>query len=69
MIQPTKGKRTTKGKKPDRKKGRPHQKFGTSKLEADFARDFLDRLGLKAVIVGKAFYEGRITLEDFRKIC
>ncbi len=29
----------------------------------------LDRLGLKAVIVGKAFYEGRITLEDFRKIC
>lgn len=49
MIQPTKGKRKTTGKKPDRKKGRPRQKFGTSKLEADFARDFLDRLGLKFI--------------------
>jgi very-short-patch-repair endonuclease len=26
-----------------------HQKYGTSKLEEDFARDFLDKLGLKYV--------------------
>ena len=32
-----------------RKKGarRNHPKFGTSKLEIDFARDFLDKLGVK----------------------
>ncbi|MCR5003242.1 MAG: 1-(5-phosphoribosyl)-5-[(5-phosphoribosylamino)methylideneamino]imidazole-4-carboxamide isomerase [Bacteroidales bacterium] len=28
----------------------------------------LDKLGLKAVIVGKAFYEGRITIEDLKKL-
>jgi len=28
---------------------RSHPKFGTSKLEQDFARDFLDRLGLKYI--------------------
>lgn len=31
-----------------RKAGKPwHPKFGTSKLEMDFARDFLDKLGVK----------------------
>jgi len=36
-------------KKPNGKADVPHPKFGTSKLEQNFARDFLDRLGLDYV--------------------
>ena len=31
------------------KENRKHPEFGTSKLEQDFARDFLDRLGVKYI--------------------
>ena len=34
-------------KKSNGKADIPHPKYGTSKLEGDFARDFLDKLGLK----------------------
>lgn len=37
----------SKKKKTAVKKDRKHPKFGTSKLEEDFAKDFLDKLGVK----------------------
>lgn len=36
-------------RKPNGKLERQHPKFGTSKLEQDFARDFLDKLGIKYI--------------------
>ena len=48
MKQVTKRNKTVK-KKVVTKKQRKHPLFGTSKLEEDFARDFLDKLGLKYV--------------------
>lgn len=36
-------------RKPNGKLERQHPKFGTSKLEQDFARDFLDKLGVEYV--------------------
>jgi hypothetical protein len=46
-----------------------HQKYGTSKLEEDFARDFLDKLGLKYVYQYEAksigrFYDFAILLDE-----
>ena len=48
MKQVTKRNKTVK-KKVATKKQSKHPLFGTSKLEEDFARDFLDKLGLKYV--------------------
>ena len=42
-------KRTVSKAKPVKKAVRSHPKFGTSKLEEDFARDFLDKLGVKYI--------------------
>ena len=42
-------KRTVSKTKPVKKTVRSHPKFGTSKLEQDFARDFLDKLGAKYI--------------------
>ena len=46
-----------------------HQKYGTSKLEEDFARDFLDKLGIKYIYQFEAkdigrFYDFAIILND-----
>jgi very-short-patch-repair endonuclease len=55
-------KRTAPKVKTTKKAVRNHPKFGTSKLEQDFARDFLDKLGVKyqyqleAVSIGR-FYD------------
>lgn len=64
-------KKTTHRKKPNKQTGpksvprkavkqpkqkRQHPKFGTSKLEQDFAHDFLDRLGVDYVINKKTLY-------------
>jgi len=51
MMQPIK-KRIKEIPKPKKRVGvtkRPHHKFGTSKLEQDFARDFLDKLNIQYV--------------------
>jgi very-short-patch-repair endonuclease len=42
-------KRTVSKTKPVKKTVRSHPKFGTSKLEQDFARDFLDKLNVKYI--------------------
>lgn len=56
MKQPVKGGKKIKTKKssysdnPSQSRKRKHkQEYGTSKLECDFAHDFLDKLGLKYV--------------------
>ena len=49
MKQPIKKKPLTKKKAIKPKQKWHHPKFGTSKLEEDFARDFLDKLGVKFV--------------------
>lgn len=46
-----------------------HPKFGTSKLEEDFARDFLDKLGVKYIYQFEAkeigrFYDFAVVLGD-----
>ena len=71
MKQPVKRGKTVHGKKskakerlrkPNGKLERQHPKYGTSKLEDDFAREFLDKLGIKykrqfeAVDIGR-FYD------------
>lgn len=57
MRQPIKGKG---GKaRPKVKPKRRHAEYGTSKLEADFARDFLDRYGIKYIYQYKAEGLGR----------
>lgn len=49
-----------KNPKPKTKKGRQHKfNYGTSKLEADFARNFLDKLGLKYIYQYEAKDAGR----------
>ena len=63
-------KRTTPKAKTARGAVRPHhQKYGTSKLEEDFARDFLDKLGIKYIYQFEAkdigrFYDFAIILND-----
>lgn len=55
MKQPIKRKKPSSNKpivnkkKKSSKGVRGHQKFGTSKLELDFARDFLDKLGVRYI--------------------
>lgn len=62
-------KRTVPKVKTTKKAVRHHPKFGTSKLEEDFARDFLDKLGVKYVYQFEAkdigrFYDFAIILND-----
>ena len=70
MKQPTRNRKTSitiknKTKKSTAQKVKPtkravhHPKYGTSKLEEDFARDFLDKLGLKYVYQYEAKDIGR----------
>ncbi len=76
MPQPTRRGRTqtVKTKKPVKKvpRGkRPHPKYGTSKLEDRFAKEFLDRLGYKYIRQYEArdigrFYDFCILREDGR---
>lgn len=79
MRQPIKGSKVVKHvKKKNVVKGNPFhkgvqrkhkQEYGTSKLEQDFARDFLDKLGLKYVYQFEAksikrFFDFAITAEE-----
>ena len=60
MILPTpKGRDIPKKKKPKTKRVRRHPKYGTSKLEDDFAREFLDKLGVEYVYQFEAKDIGR----------
>lgn len=65
MVQPLKNKKFAAAqsvkKKTVRKKPakREHAEYGTSKLEEDFAKNFLDRLGIKYVYQFKAESIGR----------
>jgi hypothetical protein len=68
MKQVTKKGKTVK-KKVVAKKQRKHPLFGTSKLEEDFARDFLDKLGVKYIYqyfareIGR-YYDFAILLDE-----
>jgi hypothetical protein len=77
VKQPTRGKSKqvrTQRKKSARsntvkKRRRDSQEYGTSKLERDFARDFLDKLGLKYMYQFEAkeikrFYDFAVTVYD-----
>lgn len=55
----TNNKRTVKKANAVRRTVRRHPKYGTSKLEEDFARDFLDKLGVKYVYQFEASSIGR----------
>jgi very-short-patch-repair endonuclease len=62
-------KRTVSKSKTVKRTVRMHPKYGTSKLEEDFARDFLDRLGVKYVYQFEAkqigrFYDFAIFLDE-----
>lgn len=61
MKQPTKSKQLVKvfDKKPRGSYKRHHPKYGTSKLEEDFAREFLEKLGVKYIYQFKAEDIGR----------
>jgi very-short-patch-repair endonuclease len=52
-------KRTALKPKTTKKAVRSHPKYGTSKLEEDFARDFLDKLGVKYIYQFEAKDIGR----------
>lgn len=76
MKQPIKGKgKIKKKRKVEKKKSNPFkvrqhtQEYGTSQLERDFAREFLDKLGLKYVYQFEAknikrFYDFAVTVYD-----
>lgn len=66
MKQPIKGDKKPLKKKvlPKQQNKRNHPKYGTSKLEEDFARDFLDKLGVEYVYQFEAKDIGRFF--DFR---
>lgn len=49
MKQPTKGGGTIKRKKVSTHKKRKHHDYGTSKLEIYFAKEYLDKMGLKYI--------------------
>lgn len=72
MVQPVKKiiKKTNKVKKikvkPSKPQKRKHKEYGTSKLEEKFAKEFLDKLGVKYVYQFKAESIGRYF--DFRII-
>ena len=60
LVSKSKKKRTvSKAKKTTRRTVRVHPKFGTSKLEEDFAKDFLDKLGVKYIYQFEAKDIGR----------
>ena len=64
-----KTKKSTAQKVKPTKRAVHHPKYGTSKLEEDFARDFLDKLGLKYVYQFEAkdigrFYDFAILLDE-----
>ena len=54
-----KSKKSTAPKVKTTKRAVHHQKYGTSKLEEDFARDFLDKLGVKYIYQFEAKDIGR----------
>lgn len=58
-ITKNKKKRTVSKTRTVRKAVRVHPKYGTSKLEEDFARDFLDKLGVKYIYQFEAKDIGR----------
>lgn len=58
MKQPTKKDKTNNRHQTSKKCGKP-KKIGTSKLEEKFAKDFLDKLGLKYIYQFKAENIGR----------
>ena len=66
MKQPVKKKPLAKKKTIKPKPKLKHPKFGTSKLEEDFARDFLDKLGVKFIWQFEAKEIGRFY--DFKII-
>lgn len=76
MRQPTRGEKIKKKTKPKShgshnpfRKRSHKQEYGTSKLELDFARDFLDKLGLKYVYQYEAkdikrFFDFAVTADE-----
>ena len=69
MKQVSKKKPVVKKRTVKKKAVRPHPKYGTSKLEEDFARDFLDKLGFKYIYQFEAkeigrFYDFCILLKE-----
>ena len=69
MKQPTKGGGTIKRKKPSLNKKRKHKDYGTSKLELYFAKEYLDKMGLKYIYQFEAkdmkrFYDFAIMSTD-----
>lgn len=58
-INKNKKKRTVLKPKTTKKAVRNHPKYGTSKLEKDFAKEFLDKLGVKYVYQFEAVSIGR----------
>lgn len=69
MKQVSKKKPVVKKRTVKKKAVRTHPKYGTSKLEEDFARDFLDKLGFKYIYQFEAkeigrFYDFCILLKE-----
>lgn len=69
MKQPIKGAKTKKKKKVQKIVKIKKQEYGTSQLERDFARDFLDRMKIKYVYQFEAkdikrFYDFAVTVYD-----
>ena len=69
MKQPTKGGGTIKRKKTSTTKKKKHKDYGTSKLELFFAKEYLDKLGLKYIYQFEAkdmkrFYDFAIMSTD-----
>ena len=69
VSKPKKKRTVSKVKKTTRRTARVHPKFGTSKLEEDFAKDFLDKLKVRYVYQFEAkdigrFYDFAIFLDD-----
>lgn len=69
MKQPTKGGGTIKRKKPSTNRKKKHKDYGTSKLELYFAKEYLDKMGLKYIYQFEAkdmkrFYDFAIMSTD-----
>lgn len=69
MKQPIKGGNSIKRKKPLTNKKRKHKDYGTSKLELYFAKEYLDKMGLKYIYQFEAkdmkrFYDFAIMSTD-----
>ena len=52
------------GGKPFRQRRKTNQKYGTSKLEIDFARDFLDRMNLTYIYEYEAVRQHALFLDN-----